>query len=354
MTLSQIASRVDGTQTDFTIPFDYIAAAHVKCKVNGVLTTFTWLTPGTVRISPAPVEGAYVLFYRETSPNVRLVDYATPGTLSEEDLDADSKQAFFLCQEAVDTANQGIVPDPADGKYDFHGRYIKNVPPPVVDSDVVTMGFISPYVGTALSAAAAASGSASAAATSATNASNYASAAAASQAAAAASAATLDTVDVQIHGATAKTSPADADEFGFADSAASWVIKKFSWANLKAAFLATINTWTKAQRGSVTPLTDAATVAVDFSLSNNFSLLTTSGVGATRKLGNPTNIGVGQSGIIAVTTDAVSRALTFDTYFKFAGGQVPILSVTSGAVDYYSYYVSSPTTILISQAKDVK
>lgn len=38
-----------------------------------------------------------------------------------------------------------------------------------------------------------------------------------------------------IHTAAAKPTPADADEFGFIDSAASWVLKKLTWANLKAA-----------------------------------------------------------------------------------------------------------------------
>lgn len=37
-----------------------------------------------------------------------------------------------------------------------------------------------------------------------------------------------------IHAATAKTTPVDADEFGIADSAASWVLKKVTWANIKA------------------------------------------------------------------------------------------------------------------------
>ena len=121
-----------------------------------------------------------------------------------------------------------------------------------------------------------------------------------------------------------------------------------------SAFLSTANVWTKAQRGAVVALTDAASVAVDLSLSNNFSLLTTSGVGATRALANPSNAVAGQSGIIAVTTDAASRLLTFGTNYKFAGGTAPTLSATSAAVDYYSYYVETATRIFISQIKDVK
>lgn len=38
----------------------------------------------------------------------------------------------------------------------------------------------------------------------------------------------------ETHSATTKATPDDADEFGFADSVASWVIKKLSWVNIKA------------------------------------------------------------------------------------------------------------------------
>lgn len=38
----------------------------------------------------------------------------------------------------------------------------------------------------------------------------------------------------RIHAATDKATPVDADELGLADSAASWVLKKLTWANLKA------------------------------------------------------------------------------------------------------------------------
>lgn len=46
---------------------------------------------------------------------------------------------------------------------------------------------------------------------------------------------TTTTVGALVNGATAKTTPVDADLFSLADSAASFIIKKLSWANLKTA-----------------------------------------------------------------------------------------------------------------------
>lgn len=61
----------------------------------------------------------------------------------------------------------------------------------------------------------------------------------ASAIAAAASAASVANIATTTHAATGKTTPVDADEFPIADSAASWGLKKLTWANLKA----TLATW---------------------------------------------------------------------------------------------------------------
>lgn len=64
---------------------------------------------------------------------------------------------------------------------------------------------------------------------------------AADRIAAAASAASVAPLATQIHAATSKTTPVDADELGLADSAASFGLKKLTWANLKAAIWTFIN-----------------------------------------------------------------------------------------------------------------
>ena len=127
------------------------------------------------------------------------------------------------------------------------------------------------------------------------------------------------------------------------------------WTSAAPAITTASNlTWTRAQRGAVVALTDASPVVVDLALSNNFSLLMTSGIG-TRQLQNPTNIVAGQSGILAVTQDASgSRLLTYGTFYKFVGGTPPVLSTGANAVDYLSYYVESASRVFVSILKDVK
>lgn len=108
------------------------------------------------------------------------------------------------------------------------------------------------------------------------------------------------------------------------------------------AFTDTVQSFTKAQRGTVVALTSASTITPDFSLGNNFSV--TLDTNAT--LANPTNLTAGQSGAITITQDATgSRTLAYGSYWKFVGGTAPTLTTTASAVDVLVYYVESSTRI---------
>lgn len=102
-------------------------------------------------------------------------------------------------------------------------------------------------------------------------------------------------------------------------------------------------------------LVDAATVAVDMSTGFNFTLLTTSAVGATRALGNPTNAKPGQGGVIVYTQDAAgSRALTFGSAYVAPGGVASLsLTTTSNATNVIHYTVLPNSTVLLSVAANV-
>lgn len=113
----------------------------------------------------------------------------------------------------------------------------------------------------------------------------------------------------------------------------------------------TAQTYTAAQRGAITTLTDSATIAPDFSLSNNFTLTLTA---AGRTLANPTNVTAGQSGVIVINQDGTgSRTITtYGSFFKFAGGTAPDLSTGANDLDALSYYCVSSTIIIASLGAD--
>ena len=112
--------------------------------------------------------------------------------------------------------------------------------------------------------------------------------------------------------------------------------------NLGAAALAVAQSFTAAQRGAVSALTDGATITPDFALANNYSVT----LGGNRTLANPTNLVAGQSGIIKISQDGTGgRTLAFGSYWDFPAGVAPTLTTTASAVDILAYYVDSSTNI---------
>lgn len=111
------------------------------------------------------------------------------------------------------------------------------------------------------------------------------------------------------------------------------------------ATIGTAQTFTAAQRVSYSTLTDAGTVAVDLSLSNNFRLT----LGGNRALGVPTNAVAGQMGVINVRQDSTgSRLLTYTWPYEFGGGAAPLLSTGKFAFDQLNYVVDTFATSTVT------
>jgi len=104
----------------------------------------------------------------------------------------------------------------------------------------------------------------------------------------------------------------------------------------------TAQTFTAAQRGTITALTDGATITPDFAASNFYSVV----LGGNRTIANPTNITAGQGGAIFIVQDATgSRTAAWGTAWDFVGGTAPTLTTTADAVDRVDYVVRSATSI---------
>jgi hypothetical protein len=108
------------------------------------------------------------------------------------------------------------------------------------------------------------------------------------------------------------------------------------------AGISTAQSFTAGQRGSVSALTDGATITPNFNTANNFSLT----IGGNRTLANPTNLTAGQSGVILITQDGTGgRTLAYGSYWKFTDATAPTLTTAANAVDALVYYVNSSTSI---------
>lgn len=106
--------------------------------------------------------------------------------------------------------------------------------------------------------------------------------------------------------------------------------------------------WTKNQCVTPVPLTDAATIATDASLSNNFRVTLT----ATRVLDNPTNLTDGMVLNWKIINGGAFN-LTYGSKFKWDGGVAPTLTSGAGKVDLISgIYYADDGFILCAIGKD--
>jgi microcystin-dependent protein len=90
--------------------------------------------------------GDELVIYRASSPDERLIDYVAGSVITEDDLDIDSLQAFYLAQEAHDLValNLGLVD--IDGNFDLDGVLVRDMGEPVLDTDAATKGYVDDLV----------------------------------------------------------------------------------------------------------------------------------------------------------------------------------------------------------------
>jgi hypothetical protein len=121
-------------------------------------------------------------------------------------------------------------------------------------------------------------------------------------------------------------------------------------ASASIACLDQVQSFTKAQRSTPVALAIAANaVAVDLSLSNNFTLTLQATTAQT--LSNPSNAVAGQSGQIAITQNGTPSVLNLAANWISTDGTTLAVSTTAGAVNLLTYYVVDATHIWCSLSK---
>ena len=153
-----------GTPIGTTGPFDFATldfletatvpvSNQTKVYYNGLLlveaTDYT-VTGETITLIGSYADGLFLddllRIRRETKLNARYVDYTDASNLTENVLDLDSDQEFFLIQENRDLIDNCMQLD-NDEKWDGRGFPIKNVAPGTNSTDVPNLGQVSAMIG---------------------------------------------------------------------------------------------------------------------------------------------------------------------------------------------------------------
>ena len=155
----------NGTQTQFTLPFEYIAKADVDVYIDTVLqlqqnTTstadpthpqvisgditqgtalinYTFVNDTTIEFNSAPANGAFI-FIERTTDDTSVVTFVPGSTIRAQELNEALEQVRFMAQEGVNTAKDGITPSRENSlSLDANGLRVENVADANTDDDAV-------------------------------------------------------------------------------------------------------------------------------------------------------------------------------------------------------------------------
>lgn len=140
----------DGSTTDFTVPFDYLAKKFVRVSLGVTILKggdygdtskdYYFLDKTKVRLKVPPQEGEVLTIRRYTSATDRVVSFKDASVLKATDLDVSSVQTIHIAEEARDIINDALIKD-KEGNWDAKGNRIVNVGAPIGDNDAVSFKF---------------------------------------------------------------------------------------------------------------------------------------------------------------------------------------------------------------------
>lgn len=153
---------LDGSTTDFNIPFEYLARKFVRVTLIGVdrkeLTLnqdYRFATKTTISTTRAlgPADGYTLIEIRRfTSATDRLVDFTDGSILRAYDLNISQVQTLHVAEEARDLTADTIGVN-NDGNLDARGRRIVNVADAQDVGDAINLGQIQRWNDSALNSA---------------------------------------------------------------------------------------------------------------------------------------------------------------------------------------------------------
>lgn len=140
---------LDGSTTDFNIPFEYLARKFVRVTLIGVdrkelilNQDYRFATKTTISTTRAlgPADGYNMIEIRRfTSATDRLVDFTDGSILRAYDLNISQVQTLHVAEEARDLTADTIGVN-NDGNLDARGRRIVNLADGVDDGDAISVG----------------------------------------------------------------------------------------------------------------------------------------------------------------------------------------------------------------------
>lgn len=140
---TSITYTADGSQTNFSVPFDYLRPAFVHVAINDaeVSEGFT-ISNRMIMFDSALAKDSIVHIYRNT-PTTRLVSWADASILKAKDMTISEVQQLHILEEASDwSKTHSIALDEESGVWQGRKSRVSNIADPKDAQDAVTKNYI--------------------------------------------------------------------------------------------------------------------------------------------------------------------------------------------------------------------
>ena len=116
MAVTQNQYTGNGSTTNYSFTFPYLAQTDVGVKINGTTqatTTYSFANATTISMNSAPANGATVIIFRNTNNDAKKATFYPGSAIKAEDLNNDFDQILYTAQEidnnALDTLGGNLM-----------------------------------------------------------------------------------------------------------------------------------------------------------------------------------------------------------------------------------------------------
>ena len=132
----------NGSQTLYSITFEYLDETDVKARINGSETSaYTFANATTIQFDTAPPNGADILIYRSTDVSKPIVTFFAGSAIRAQDLNKTNDQMRFSVEEwrsQTVPLYDAVLPDDID----MGGNQINNMGEPTSSQDAATKNYV--------------------------------------------------------------------------------------------------------------------------------------------------------------------------------------------------------------------
>ncbi len=106
----------DGSTTDYTLTFPYLAVADVRVSLDDIGTTaFTLTNATTLRFTTAPGNGVAIRIYRVTDDANNKIVFSSGSTIKADDLNDAVNRNLYIAQETTNNVSNVTAGNVVDG-----------------------------------------------------------------------------------------------------------------------------------------------------------------------------------------------------------------------------------------------